>query len=293
MTLPTLTYQHKEFDDFRYVDEAAFKAVWDENLVNMVGGDVTASIIDADILKLNVVFDQGATDEHVYYKLNFDDFLSNTYKRYVMRVKTSHASAGAKAKVVLVFTSGNQEIVPLDYYSAWTAFSGQITADKTVSEIRIYADDDGTNGTFQVYYDFILLTKDIITLPDFVNNRLHAQNVYVDLHPPGRLGEHSQYMGMKSPEIRLNGKMDTDAGWEGAAGITGEALYILLKSAENDVWNWFTSDLLNCKMTVRDLNLNQEADSKSQRVWDMLLKMANISGGTSDNWGTLQYFDLH
>jgi len=286
MAKPAITYGHG------YLTDCDSVTGWMEHLTNMVDADASLTALYNDVFKITAKFDQGATDEYVYYYLDNDISLSSDiYTTYLVRYKTSESANGAKAKVELYFSDhSTQTILPSSYSTRWKTVSGTITSGKTIENIRLYADDDGTDGTFYVYYDFILLCEGIFSFP-YVHSidPLHLSNRYADLAIPGRGGDIPQYLGMKSPFIKLSGDME-EGTWGGSKIEFGEFLYRIFHENYNDPWQWFTSDLINCKVTPRDFYISQKHDSNAHRVWNLVLAMYSASSGAESTWNSLQWF---
>ena len=239
----------------------------------MAGGDATPSTHYWDKLRIAATFDEGATDEYVYYEKDVDNYSSNTSPVFLIRYKTSASSAGAHAKVVLDFTAGTQIILDNAYSTTWTTVTGAITPAKTIDKIRFYADDDGTNGTFYVYYDFLLLHKGIFTWPYCDNVNFISPNRINKLGVPGRVGDITQYGGSESASVHVTGTMDTGTGWYDEVDTIkpGSYLYKVVHDMRTDPWQWFTSDVCNMKTSVDRFEIGQIKDSGVQRVYDLLL----------------------
>jgi len=177
----------------------------------------------------------------------------------------------------------------------WTTVSGEITPGKTISYVYIYADDvpdSIASGTYQVYYDFILLHKGTFTFPAITKGtELSLQNIYADLEIPGRVGSVTQFLGQSSPTIRLTGSMENWQNW-GVSPKYGEPLFKALLEMHKDPWQWFTSDLINCKVTVRSFGPSKRAASRTQREWTLELKKYDLSSGNETLWDNLSWLGL-
>jgi len=262
----------------------------------MLAGDATPTILYGDVLQIEAVFDEGATDEYCNYEKDITNFSSNTYPYFLLRYKTSESANGAKAKVILGFTSGTQVILDESYSTTWKVASGTITADKTVDKVFFYAEDDGVNGTFYVYYDFLLLHKGIFNFPYVDDISLELENRYADIAIPGRVGDISQYLGSPSPVIKLSGKIDigADSTW-GEPPL--EYLYRVWQEAHSDRWQWFSTGglgdsdrIINCKVTLRKFPFIE--NKEATRAWSLELKHYSLSSGDEDTWGDLQWLGI-
>jgi hypothetical protein len=231
-----------------------------------------------------------AAAQHTYWECDLTDLDSSVYAWIVVRYKTSDASAGLAAKVELVFTSGTQTVLDAKFSSAWATVAVAVTAGKTIDKIRLYAVSDSACGAgHHVYYDFALICKGKFTFPS-VSGRVHFEmnNVYADLPIPNRIGNETQYMGMNCPDIQIDGKVDVSTvGW----GVPyGEYLMLIMQEASADPFQWFTSDMVNCKVTPRRLSIDQ--DGQALRTWSFYLKQYSRSGGQQTTWNDLQFWGV-
>ena len=270
--LPTTTFTHLNFPNAVVAGDVYVLSAWQETKLNMAAGDATPSILYDDVFRIEAVFDAGAVDENVYFEKDITNLDSDIYTHYVLRYKTDSSNVSAKA--MLVFTVGTQTILPLTSNTSWTVVSGTITPSKTIDKIRFYADDEGVNGTFNVYYDFLLLCRGVFTW-SFLNRGESADiiNRNSKIGVPGRGGDVPQHGGRSSIPFHLWGEMDTAAGWRGISGTgtVGLLLYKLILEADSDPWQWFTSDLATCKVSVDQFTISKIGGSGVQRVYDLLL----------------------
>ena len=290
MAKPTITYGHGFLDDCE--DTSDWSTV---GVVGINPGDYSIAAEHDDIFKISALAD-GSGDEYVYYERDITNISSAVYTKFLIRWKTSAASNGFGARVELVFTDGSTQFVlgssAPQFSITWNVTSGTITSGKTIDKVRLYADDypdSLASGTHYVYYDFILLCEGIFSFP-YVHSidPLHLSDRYADLAIPGRVGDIQQYLGMKSPLIKLSGDME-EGTWGGSKIEFGEFLYRIFHENYNDPWQWFTSDLINCKVTPRDFYISQKRDSNAHRVWNLVLAMYSASSGAESTWNSLQW----
>lgn len=101
--------------------------------------------------------------------------------------------------------------------------------------------------------------KKIFTLPAVSEEAEPKQ--FVDLKFPDRVGNVTQHLGLVSPIIRLSSVMeDSSPEYE-------EYLIRTWLSMRSDPWQWFSSNLINGKMIVGDLNID-----KKTRIWTLDLR---------------------
>lgn len=287
MTMPTLTYGHG------YLTDCDDITGWTENRTNMLAADAVLSVLYNDIFQIKAVFNDGpGTDEHCYYEYDLNpNIMSNTFTKFLLRYKTSEGSAGAQAKAELVFTAGTQTILDESYSTTWKVVAGDITPAKTIDKVRFYADDElnvTPNGTYYVWYDFMLLHKGTFTFP-FVNGSifLTGPKESVEIAILCKDAGNIQHLGMESPRILIEGTMDTNVSW---GTPDGEYLYYILR--DHDVWQWLTSDLINCKVVVdqEGLRLGYDKNVAAQRIWTLPLKLYSQSSLGEVTWGEKQWF---
>jgi len=299
------------------------------DLINIGGGDIAVSFLHGDIMKIGLVSNNAATEESGFYSYPDKDgannlaFSTTTYPKFLCRYKTSsaNAAAGAAAKIVLAFNgyveansvdtniaAGHaQEILTNSFSTTWKTAIGDITPTKTLDHILLFAECDTTAaiGTDYVYYDFVLVHKGTFTFP-------YWHDVYYDIHYKapslgihGRDGDIEQKGGMKSPVIVVEGTMDssdTGARWKDAPttsslavrSLYGNRFYNIARGMTGgyrEPWQWFTSDLTNCKVTQTDhpLSLHQGKELKEQREYKLRFKQFSLSSLGEADWDELEW----
>jgi len=279
MTNPTITYSHGFLTD---CDSAT-------NWTETASPTLTSTgltVLYNDIFKLTGT--ASTAGQYTYWEYDLTNISSDTFTKFLIRYKTSASSTGLGAKVELVFTSGTQIILDTSFSTVWKVASGTITKGKTIDKIRLYAVSDAASSGEYVLYDFILLCKGTFTFPQCDDVSIDLTNVYADLTPPTRVGDVTQYLAMNSPIIRLTGKIDVDTSNWGSP--YGEYLLYIWREACSDPWQWFTSDLINCKVTPRAFHISQSSDSKALRVWNCELRKYDKSSGAETTWSGKQYY---
>lgn len=306
MTKPTLTYGHKFLSDLTALTEVweGNSWTWTEeaaNLTNCLAGDITPTILHGDIMQIELVCDDADTVEGGAYSYPDEDgnnlgFSSTTYPKILIRYKTSEPTAGAHAKVELVFSAGGPQVVLDDAYSTkWKTVSVDITEAKTIDHIRLYAecDTDTPNGTYYVYYDFVLIHKGTFEFPFVAPGgvTLTLPKKLAQLEIPGRDGNILQNLGMASPRIRLEGNMDTNMAW---GTPDGEYLYKILRGAigdYHDPWQWFTSGIGNFKVTPapEGLKIGMVDEEGVLRKYSMDFLVHSLSSLGESDWDELEW----
>jgi len=264
----------------------------------MGAGDASITT-DGDVLTLSGITNDAGT-ERCWYTKDVTNISGTMYA--TTRWKTEVASDGLDTRVEIVYSDNSVQnvvgaaAVPV-FSQTWTYTQTalSIPGGETVDKIRLIADDypnDGTPGTYEVYYDFVLLHEGVFSFPYAHAVPLHLENKYQDRLPNKRVGEISQYKGMKSPTFRVIGTID----WNDTTNWGNPLLrniYRVFLEAHQDPWHWFTSDLINCKATPRTFDLIQDKDTGAVRGYMIdLKKHDNLSCGSDTQWSTLQWLGL-
>ncbi len=321
MTAPTITYRHKFCSDLTAATE-----IWEGNswtwtestgidLINILAADITATYPLGDVMQIQLDCDNAATVESGFYcypdksGANDLDFSTTDYPFILIRYFTSESTAGAHAKVVVAFdgydngktvaqniTDGNAQLVLDNAYSTTWAVEGvALTSGKTLDHVLLFAecDTDTANGTYYVYYDFVLICVSSFTFP-FVDRivRVPMRKKVAIIEIPGRDSDIIQDLGMNSPRLRLEGTMDASATNWGSP--YGSILYAITRGSTggyHDPWQWFTSDVINCKVTPapEGFVIAQDKDAKAQRTWTLDLILYSLSSLDETTWDNLQW----
>jgi len=303
LTNPSITYGHKYLDDCDCSDPTTF---YTENRLNMLAGDATPTILYGDVLQIEAVFDEGATDEYCNYEKDITNFSSNTYPYFIVRWKTSESANGAKAKVILGFTSGTQVILDESYSTTWKVASGTITADKTIDKVFFYAEDDGTNGTFYVYYDFILLHKGTFTFPNVGHGMEFTPPPRYAIVPIfGRVGDITQGGGSELATVTCSCDLDigrlsttaascTGSDWKRPQGVDveyktdyvrGEALIDIAHNTYHEPWQWLDTGTEQFKATLETPVFRRTTSgNKTQHSLDLLFREYRLSDASNESY---------
>lgn len=284
MTSPSITYGHGFLTDCTATTEKG--VAWAETESGLPSA---LTVLSGDIFKIEGTCDNVA-DEYAYYEYDLATNLStDTFTKYLVLFKTSAASSGLQAKIEFVFTVGSQ-LIELGFSTSWTTATGTVTAGKTLDKVRLYADDDAdavAAGTFQVYYDFVLVYKNNFSFPHADVEAMALSNQWARLVIPGRDGPVKQFVGADDYKVKVSGDM---ANWEtwgsgsGASQAFGEYLLRLYLEAHNEPFNWFSSDLVTQKFSVDRLALSKDKDRKSPRSYTFDLSRYSLSSLSDTNW---------
>lgn len=287
-TNPTITWDHGYFFDCD--DDTG----WGETESSLPS---TLTVLHGDIFQIEGAPDD-AGDEYVHYEKDITNFSTNTYTKYVVRSKTSVSSNGLKPYISWQFTAGFQDIA-LDFSTRWKVSTGTITASKTVDKIRLAATDDPdalAAGTYQVYYDFVLACRNIFTFPHVKKIYLKTPQKLAQLEIPGRAGDIIQKLGMKSPEIVIEGDMKAGETWGDTTLTYGEILMRIMNSS--DPWQWLEFSLgsedVGFKVTpnIAGLELELPSNEKGVAGYRCPFIVTNLSDLLESTWADLQWMGI-
>lgn len=248
---------------------------WSETELGSAG---SVSVLYGDIFDLHIT---SASGDKTYLWSNDDDLglSSNTFKKFLFRYKTSDSSI--KAMILLVFTGaeGTQIALPETSNMLWTFGSIDITPDKTIDHVYLYANQ----ATGHVYYDFALIYASDYVLPN-VTGRVEISDInrYADIPIPGRVGDISQYLGAELETIRVTGDMEL-GDWDTPKGDTLQWLYHYMKDMP---WVWFSCDdpKRNYKVTLRSYTPHFEGGADGKDRYALVLKEYRLSDAGNEHW---------
>lgn len=247
---------------------------WTENRNNMLDGDATLSVENNDYFKIKAIFDDGATDEFCNYEYDFSNISSDTYTNFFVRYKTSVGADGAQAKVILVFTDGTQTILDESYSTSWTVASGDITSGKTIDKIQLYAEDEGDDGTFYVYYDFVLLYKNTFTFPNTAYGLdFTPPPRYALLQPPSKVTDTQQNLGSRSATVRIGCDLDQGDWTRSGDYVDAEVFLDIAHNSSSEPWQWYDDGKRRFKVSLEDPVIRYlNNGSTTERRLELLLR---------------------
>lgn len=246
--MTTVTYGHG------YLTDCNDTTGWTEARNNMIDADATLEVIYDDEFRITAIFDNGATGENCSYTKDITDISSDVYTKYLLRYKTSESANGAHAGCVLTFSSGTQTILDNAYSTSWKLASGDITTGKTITHVAFTADDDGTDGTFYVYYDFLLLYKDDFTFPSGqpTSIEFRPNPRYALLASPARLTDITQSLGNRSAEISMECDLDIGTWTRTGDDVDAEVFYDIAHNSVDEPFQWLDTENEQLKVTLEE-----------------------------------------
>jgi hypothetical protein len=281
MTAPTLTYGIAVLDDC--LDITAYSET-ESGLTCAITAD------PSDVIKLTGTCDNAA-DEYAYYEIDVTNTSTAVSNFWALRYKTSVASDGLGARVDVLYDDATTETVfgaTPQFSTTWKYETGTFAASKTIDKIRFYADDypdTVTAGSFAVWYDFFMIFGGTFTFPHTCTmngtggvfaefgNKIGTIPIF------GRDTDIKQKAGRKNTTFTIKGDMIyAETGW-------GTPLGQFIIAALKDRWCWFTCDLAEMKVQVKDFRPSQDAASDSQVTYELVLEEYSYSDKSHDNWG--------
>ncbi len=212
-------------------------------------GNVAATTLDySGYLRILVA---SSANNKVYYVTHDMTNLSSTIYAKI-RFRYICGNSSLKAKIVLVFTSGTQEVLVETNSTALITGVVTITTDKTIDSIRLYANGDKGTGDCSVYYECIQIFTGTFTLPNANNIHIPLSILQDAIIPiPLRSGTVQQPLGSGDLTVTMDCDLDIDNDtndWQRPQGTLTKATYevmngqvfldILHNLGKNDLWQW-------------------------------------------------------
>lgn len=290
---PKVSYNHGYLTD---CDDASD---WTNYSANNIDPEEHSLTVESnDFFKIEATV-SGVLNEYVYYYYNLPVSISaSTYPHYVIRWKTSKAADGLGARIKVLFDGGGSEWLlggtTPEFSTLLKVTKGTISDQtKSISQIQLWADDypDGaaSDGTHQVYFDFVLLS-DYFEFPNArYSRRLDLQPKRPFLEPPFRSGDIQQTMGTKSTIFACSCDLDkgklstTDAtnvynDWLRPQGdddktdvFEGQVFFDIMHKCATEPWQWLETGLgPQFKATLEECPLHDTGEAN--RIIDLVFK---------------------
>lgn len=264
MTAPTITYGSRFISDCTAATEVweGSSGVWTET---EDGNTCALTTLHGDVFNLAVTVSAGNKIAYYSYpnEAGTDPLVDLNISRILYPTITFHykTTANIKAKIDVIYDDpATQTVLAETSNTDWTYGTVALTGGTNIDHIRLYA--NGATGT--VNYDFVMIHEGTFTFPFVPAGGVHYETPYknVELDIPGRDGGINQKLGMKSPLVWLEGKMDysaTGARWKtapsslstAARSLYGNRFYSIVRGmigGYREPFQWFTSDKVNCKV---------------------------------------------
>ena len=271
MTTPTISYGHGTLQDLTTTTG------WTAG--GEAGATCTFSCLNEDVFSLYLAPAGG--NKTCYVKNDTDiDISPNTYPKVIIRYKTSDATI--KAKIVIEDdTAATQTVLAESSSTTWKTATATLTLTGQIDHITLYV--KGTTGT--VYYDFVLICKGQFSFP-FISGNIDIDTPIRNtrLKPSLRVGNITQPQGSDDTTIIITGEMGSGDNWKGANNIIGEILYDIAHNVLTEDFQWFTSDLITCKVTLEAKQLSQRFNINTQRAYTIMLCEYRTRCGSNENY---------
>jgi hypothetical protein len=312
VTTPTLSYGHGWLEDFL---TATVSANWHAvaGAPDLTGKTFTNLYLDRGVIACAAA----ASGESCFWSYYDETGASNigkstaTYTKILIRWGTSVTATGLGFKVGAVFTGGTAEGDPPDQwivgtlttpaYSAngFTTTSVTLTPGKTLDHIRLYAVSEKNANSESISIDFILVYKGIFQFPQLTGGiEQDFQNNFARIQAPGRIGNITQYLGCQDSQFHIFGDICYEDSGTYPAGspswrdgsmsrtwlIYGQFVRELIHTAGTDPWQWMTSDIADCKVTVDHATISQITTNDDIFHFDMALYEYRESGASMESY---------
>ena len=275
MTAPTITYGHIAMHDLDSVTS------FSETDTNNIAGWAS----DGDVITATVT--PTADAQTAQYEYDHTTTASTTtLSKILCRFKTSVSSAGVKAGLKVTFTDASTQTIDLGFSTTWKTTATTLTLSKTIDKVALVVTASGwTAGTFYVYFDFYLACKGVFTFP-YVHGNVDVEMPINDanLRASQRVGNITQLLGADSVPIMVTGEMDAETDWKGTNNIIGEIFYDIAQNAYTEAFQWFTSDVVSCKVRPVNIHLSQMGGTNAQRVYTVSLREYRKRCGSNENY---------
>jgi len=233
-------------------------------------------------------------DEWVAYYLDITNFSSDVYTKYLVRWKTSASANGLGARAKLVFTSGEQDLLESSgvpqYSTTWTVKSGTVTAGKTIDSVQFIADDypnSVASGTYDVYFDFMLIHKDTFTFPYGPSIEFSLPPKYAILSMPGRVGNVTQNLGSSLATVRIYSNLDMKtASWKRTGDyVEGEVFYDIAHNSDSEPWQWLDTGKEQFKVTLEDPMFRRiDQGGKVTQLYNLLFREYRLGDASGETY---------
>jgi hypothetical protein len=278
---------------------------------NMDGDDAELSVLYSDVFRIKAVSDSVAElEECCYYFQPGITVDPDFYPKILFRYKTSVSpSGGFGAKIRIKYATGPTYDYVLgsastpEFSTSWKTGTATLRTDKgDVENIYFYASEDdkaATNGTYYVYFDFVLFHKGTFTFPNVGEG--------MDFSPPpryaripifGRVGDITQGGGSESATVTCS--CDLDIGSETIDGVVvskwkrpqgektktdyvdGEVFYDIAHNSNSEPWQWLDTGTEQFKATLESPVFRRGGDG--HHILDLLFREYRLSCASNETY---------
>jgi len=216
------------------------------------GAGASQALSEGDFLALTRAGADASTTHGTALSLS-----TTTYTKARFRYKCSNSNV--KAGILVTFSSGTQTILAATNSTTLTPVVVTLTAGKTITGITLYA----TAAAGTVYYDFLLIYKNDFAIPhstqiDFIPTPRYAHHKTF-----GMIGEQTHNGGSEPAEWHLNADLTIGTWKRVGDALAGEVFLDIVHNSATEPWQWFNSELGQCKVTVDMPNYHRAASGQS------------------------------
>lgn len=309
MTTPTLSYGHGWLEDFL---TATVSANWhaEAGAPDLTGKTFTNLYLDRGVIACAAA----ASGENCYWTYYDEGGASNigksttTYTKILIRWGTSVSATGLGFMVKAVYSGGggSQWIIgdgttPAYSTSGFTTTSVTLTpaVAANLDHIRLYAVSEKNANSESIAIDFILVYKDVFQFPDLKGGiEQQFQNNYGRTKIALRKGNNTSYLGCSDSPFHIYGDISYEdsltypaasPSWrDGSMSrswlIYGQFVRELVDTADTNPWQWMTSNLADCKVTVDGGTLRQIKTDDDILWFEMYLYEFRQSSSSSETY---------
>lgn len=288
MTKPTITYHHEFLDDCNNVTG------WSETEVGLPS---TMTVDKDDYFIIEGTCDSAA-DEYVYYAKDVTNILVGANTTLLVRWKTSAASNGLQARIRLTYTAGAPTDITLGFSTTWTVSKISLAAEvgRIIDTVLLFADDNPDTvaaGTFQVYFDFILICRGVFAFPNTQYGIEFTPPPHCALIPIlRRVTDITQNLGSESATFTASCNLDISNAtndWKRPQGtlspktdyVQGEVFIEIAHATYTEPWQWLDTGKQQFKVTLDTLRLPEHSDSHSL---DLTFKECSRSSKSDESY---------
>lgn len=302
MTNPSITHTHG------YLIDTITVADWTESRTLMGVGDAELSVLYDDVIQIKAVSDSTGELEECWYSLTTPIAVSPiVYPKLLFRWKTSDPSLGFGAKIRIKYATGPTYQTVLgesspEYSTTWKIGTADLLQDKgDITNIFFHAAEDAAdnpNGTYYVYYDFLLIHAGTFTFPNVAHDLdFRPPPRYAIIPIPGRVGDITQNLGSELATVTCSCDLDrgdeafTDtlvSKWKRPQGeetktdyVNGEVFVEIAHRSYTEPFQWLDTGKHQFKVTLDDPVFRY---AKTGTILDLLFREYRRSSASNETY---------
>jgi len=230
-----------------------------------------------------------AADKFTYWEYDFSNIDASTYKKWIVRGKTSEPANGLGLKVEIVYAnpSGTEILFGStpQFTTLMKVWKGTITNSGSatqIDKIRLYAVSDAACSAKSVYYDFAFLHAETFTFPNVANGLdFQLPPRYAILTPPGRVGDITQNLGTESAMVHASCNLNLSNWKRSGDVVNGEVFYEIAHKSSSEPWQWLDLGDEQFKATLEEPIFRRQG--KEQRL-DLTFREYRLSDASNETY---------